>query len=80
VCGTTRAAPGDDGLPRPGVAITSSAGSSTTSDDQGRFCLAAPAERRITLFGEGYDPTDVETGGPATAPDGCVVQDLAPPS
>jgi hypothetical protein len=80
VCGTTRATSEEDSPPRPRVKITTSAGSTATSDDQGRFCLAAPAERRITLFGEGYEAMDVQTGGPATAPDGCVIADLTPPS
>jgi hypothetical protein len=68
------------GQPRPGVKIVTSAGSTTTSDDQGWFCLAAPAERRITLFGEGYEAMDVRTGGPATAPNGCVIVKVVPPS
>ena len=80
VCGTTRATPDEDGPPRPRVKITTSAGSTATSDDQGRFCLAAPAGRRITLFGEGYEAMDVETGGPATLPNGCTIADLVPPS
>jgi hypothetical protein len=80
VCGTTRATADEYGAPRPGVPITTSAGSTATSDAQGRFCLAAPAGRRITLFGEGYEAMDVETGGPATAPEGCVIADLVPPS
>ena len=77
VCGATL---DEFGLPRPGVKIATSAGSTATSDAEGRFCLAAPAERRITLFGEGYDPVDAETGGPATAPIGCEIVDLVPPS
>jgi hypothetical protein len=75
VCGVTR---DESAAPVPGVRIATSAGSTATSDDQGRFCLAAPAERHVTLFGEGYAPVDVETGGPATIPDGCTIADLVP--
>ena len=76
VCGRTL---DELGQPRPGVKVATSAGSAAASDADGRFCLAAPAGQRATVFGEGYPPATVETNeGPATCPNGCAVVDLVP--
>ncbi len=65
--------------PRLGVKVATSAGSAAVSDADGRFCLAAPAGQRVTVFGEGYPPATVETyEGPARCPHGCAVVDLVP--
>jgi hypothetical protein len=67
------------GEPRPGVPVATSAGSAQASDGEGRFCLAAPADQRVTVFGEGYLPAAVETlPGAATCPVGCAAVDLHP--
>jgi hypothetical protein len=77
VCGTTY---DKSGQPQSGVRIVTSAGSTAVGDSQGWFCLAAPARQHVTLFPEGYGPMDVLTGGPATAPNGCVVVEVVPAS
>jgi hypothetical protein len=67
------------GQPRPGVTVVTSAGSSAPSDAEGRFCLRAPAGQRVTVFGEGYPPLPVDTGGAAACPQGCTEVHLVPP-
>jgi hypothetical protein len=67
------------GHPRAGVAVATSAGSAGVTDLNGGYCLGAPAEQEVTVFGEGYAPVRVTTPPPATCPNGCAVADLAPP-
>jgi hypothetical protein len=67
------------GHPRSGVPVATSAGTAGVTDVDGGYCLGAPAEQEVTVFGEGYAPVRVTTPPPATCPDGCAVADLAPP-
>jgi hypothetical protein len=76
VCGQAR---DELGQPRPGVRVVTSAGSAATTDADGRYCLGAPAEQTVAVFGEGYEAASVETPGPVTCPSGCAVLDLVPP-
>ena len=68
------------GAPRPGVKVATSAGSAAATDADGRFCLGAPAEQTVTVFGDGYPPAPVETPAGGSCPYGCAVVDLVPPT
>ena len=71
----------ESGTPIGGVGVVTSAGSATTTAGDGRYCLGAPADQAVTVFGDGYPAATGQTlPGAASCPNGCAVVDLVPPA